>query len=72
MSSVKKAVEIIGGQTKLARILDINQSAIAHWVNRHGQAPAKYITRISELTNGQVSVHELLADHVKTDKESAA
>lgn len=72
MSSVKKAVEIIGGQTKLARILDINQSAIAHWVNRHGQAPAKYIPRISELTNGQVSVHELLADHVKTNKDDAA
>lgn len=72
MSSISKAVEIIGGQTKLASILGTKQSVVCHWLNRHGQAPAKYITRISELTNGQVTVDELLADHVKTDKESAA
>lgn len=72
MSAIKKAVKIIGGQTKLANILGTKQSVVFHWLSRHGQAPAKYITRISELTNGQVTVDELLADHVKTDKESAA
>tara|TARA_R110000796_G_scaffold41078_5_gene101409 strand:- start:3444 stop:3662 length:219 start_codon:yes stop_codon:yes gene_type:complete len=72
MSAVAKAIEIIGGQTKAAKLLNTKQNIIWYWINRHGQAPAKYIPRISELTNGQVSVHELLADHVKTDKESAA
>lgn len=74
MSSVEKAVELIGGQTKTAKALgdDLKQSHVWHWVHKYGQAPAKYITRISELTNGQVTVADLLADHVKADKESAA
>lgn len=72
MSAIKKAVKIIGGQTKLATVLGTKQSVVFHWINRHGQAPAKYIARISELTNGQVTVADLLADHVKADKESAA
>ncbi|WKD23584.1 helix-turn-helix domain-containing protein [Pseudoalteromonas sp. KG3] len=72
MSAIEKAVCLIGGQTKLAKILGVNQTAVFHWINRHGQAPAKYITRISELTNGEVSVNDLLADHQKTNKENAA
>lgn len=72
MSAIEKAVCLIGGQTKLAKYLGTTQTAVFYWINRHGQAPAKYIPRISELTNGQVTVYELLADHVKTDKESAA
>ncbi|WP_262501047.1 helix-turn-helix domain-containing protein [Pseudoalteromonas fuliginea] len=35
------------------------------------QAPAKYIPRISELTNVEVSVYDLLADHQKSRKEDA-
>ena len=72
MNSITKAVKIYGGQTKLGRELGVKQASVWDWMNKYGQAPAKYIPRISELTNGQVSVHELLADHVKTDKESAA
>jgi len=72
MSAIKKAVKIIGGQTKLANILGTKQSVVFHWLSRHGQAPAKYIPRISELTNGEVSVHELLADHQKANKDDAA
>lgn len=63
MSFIKKAVKVIGGQTKLARLLKTNQSVVSHWVNRHQQAPAKYISRISALTNGEVTIQELLSDH---------
>ncbi len=72
MSAIKKAVKIIGGQTKLANILGTKQSVVFHWLSRHGQAPAKYIPRISELTNGEVSVNDLLADHQKSNKDDAA
>ncbi|MBB1333892.1 MULTISPECIES: YdaS family helix-turn-helix protein [unclassified Pseudoalteromonas] len=72
MSAIDKAVKIIGGQTKLATVLGTKQSVVHHWVSRHGQAPAKYIPRISELTNGEVSVNDLLADHQKRNKENAA
>ena len=69
MSSIKKAVNIIGGQTKLARHLETHQTAVWNWVHRHGQAPAKYIKQISELTNNEVTVEQLLADHEKADKK---
>ena len=72
MSAIEKAVCLIGGQTKLAKIIGVNQTAVFHWINRHGQAPAKYIPRISELTNGEVSVNDLLADHQKSNKDDAA
>lgn len=74
MSSIEKAVELIGGQTKTAKALgdDLKQSHVWHWVHKFGQAPAKYISRISELTNGEVSVNDLLADHQKTNKDDAA
>jgi len=72
MSAIERAVEIIGGQTETAKGFGLKQGHVWHWVNTNKQAPAKYITRISELTNGQVTVDELLADHVKADKESAA
>lgn len=71
MSNIEKAVHIVGGQTKLANLLGTQQTAVWNWVHRHGQAPAKYIPRISELTNGEVSVNDLLADHQKSNKESA-
>ncbi len=72
MSAVAKAIEIIGGQTRAAKLLNTKQNIIWYWINRHRQAPAKYIPRISELTNGEVSVNDLLADHQKSNKESAA
>ncbi|MEJ2912758.1 helix-turn-helix domain-containing protein [Pseudoalteromonas sp. C12FD-1] len=71
-SHIKKAVKIIGGQTKLGKELGVSQGSVWDWINKFGQAPAKYIPRISELTNGEVTVHELLADHQKANKDDAA
>ena len=71
-SHIEKAVKIIGGQTKLGKELGVSQGSVWDWINKFGQAPAKYIPRISELTNGEVSVNDLLADHQKSNKESAA
>lgn len=72
MSAIERAVEIIGGQTETAKDFGLKQGHVWHWVNTNKQAPAKYITRISELTNGEVSVNDLLADHQKSKKEDAA
>lgn len=63
MSSIEKAVSIVGGQTKMARCLGIRQPLVAHWVHRHGQAPAKYIKQIAALTNHEVTIEQLLTDH---------
>jgi DNA-binding transcriptional regulator YdaS (Cro superfamily) len=72
MSAIEKAVQLIGGQTETAKIFGLKQGHVWHWINTNKQAPAKYIPRISELTNGEVSVNDLLADHQKTNKDDAA
>jgi len=63
MSAIKKAIKIIGGQTALAVAFGIRQTVVSNWVNRHGQAPAKYIHQISALTNNEVTIEQLLSDH---------
>jgi DNA-binding transcriptional regulator YdaS (Cro superfamily) len=68
MSAIKEAVDLIGGQTVVANQLTttehaVQQNSVFYWINRHKQAPAKYIKKISELTNGEVTVEQLLADH---------
>ncbi|MEQ3528739.1 YdaS family helix-turn-helix protein [Pseudoalteromonas sp. XMcav11-Q] len=65
MEGIKRAVKLYGGQTKLGNALGVKQASVWDWINKYGQAPAKYINKISKLTNGQVSVSELLSDHEK-------
>lgn len=65
MIAIKKAVALIGGQTEAGRLLNIPQQVVSAWVNKRGQAPAKYIKQISALTNNEVTVEQLLADHEK-------
>ncbi|MFB2761567.1 YdaS family helix-turn-helix protein [Shewanella xiamenensis] len=65
MIAIKKAVALIGGQTETGRLLNIPQQVVSAWVNKRGQAPAKYIKQISALTNNEVTVEQLLADHEK-------
>lgn len=72
MNNISKAVKMYGGQTKLGNALGVTQASVWDWMNKYGQAPAKYIPRISELTHGQVSVDDLLADHQKNNKDDAA
>ncbi|TLX52053.1 transcriptional regulator [Pseudoalteromonas ruthenica] len=70
MSAIRSAVKAIGGQTATAKALGdgLKQAHVWNWVHKFQQAPAKYINRISELTDGSVTVDELLADHEKGRK----
>ncbi|MCX4025077.1 helix-turn-helix domain-containing protein [Endozoicomonas sp. SM1973] len=68
MTAIERAVELVGGQTALARLIGIQQSNVWHWLNRHNQVPAKFIRAVSKATNGLVTVDELLDDHEKTNK----
>lgn len=45
---VRKLVELFGGQTALAGLVGINQSAVAYWVKK-GAIPSKWHGRILEL-----------------------
>ena len=65
MQAIERAVKKLKTQEALAQGLGVKQSYISRWVNVHGQAPAKHIRKISALTNGEVTIEQLLADHEK-------
>lgn len=62
MSYIKEVVKKMGGQSALALKIGISQAAVWRWLQR-GQAPAKYIYKISELTKNEITVEQLLSDH---------
>ncbi len=47
----KAVVEKFGGQTALAKLIGINQSAVAYWVKK-GTVPSKWHARLIEIANG--------------------
>ncbi|MEL0623848.1 YdaS family helix-turn-helix protein [Marinomonas arenicola] len=63
MTAIEKAVDLIGSQTALAKTLDVTQAHVWNWLRIHKRAPAKYIRKIAEATNGEISVNDLLKDH---------
>lgn len=65
MLAIKKAVALLGGQTETGKLLNVRQQMVSSWIHVNKQAPAKYIKQISELTNNEVTVEQLLADHEK-------
>lgn len=60
-SPINKAVEIVGSQNKLAKILGKRQSVIWAWLKR-GYISAEYAIPIEHATGGQVTRHELRPD----------
>ncbi len=69
MSAIKSLVSSLGGQTKVAEMLGVKQSHVWNWIHR-GQAPAKYIRKLSAFSNGEISIGTLLADHEESHSKS--
>lgn len=69
-NNISKAVELVGGQTKLGELLGgVTQGSIWDWMNKYGQAPAHQIRKISKLTSGVITVDQLLDDHEENAKK---
>jgi TorA maturation chaperone TorD len=56
------AVDLVGGQAKLARILGVSQPNVWHWLHKSERVPGEYVLKIEEATGGRVSRHELRPD----------
>ena len=56
------AVEIVGGQAKLARLLGVTQPNVWHWLHKSERVPGEYVLKIEEATGGKVSRHDLRPD----------
>ncbi len=56
------AVDLVGGQAKLARILGVSQPNVWHWLHKSERVPGEYVLKIEEATGGKVSRHDLRPD----------
>ncbi len=61
-SALVKAIEVVGGQTQLARLLGVKQANVWHWLNKADRVPGEYVLAIETATGGQVTRHALRPD----------
>jgi len=59
-NALKKAVEIVGSQSELARRVGVKPQNIWWWLNR--TVPAEFVIPIELATDGQVTRYELRPD----------
>ena len=69
IAALQKAIEIVGGQTALARHLGLKQPHIWQWLNVSKRVPAEFVLEIERATAGRVSRHELRPD-IYPEKQS--
>lgn len=69
--ALQRAVEIVGGQSAMARAIGTSQANIWHWLNKAKKVPAEWVMRIEAATNGAVRRHDLRPDIFPTETEAA-
>ena len=72
LSALEKAVQLAGGQTALAKTVDVKQGHVWWWLNKSGKAPAEKCIDIERATNGAVTRHELRPDIYPIEPGAAA
>lgn len=60
LEALKKAIDLAGGQTKVAKKCNTTQQRVWNWIHRDKKIPAEYVLNIEKLTG--VSRHELRPD----------
>ena len=60
--ALRTAIEIVGGQSKLAKILGVSQPSIWHWLNKSGRVPGEHVIAIERATGGRVTRRLLRPD----------
>jgi len=61
-SALARAVEIVGGQSALAKAIGTKQQTVWWWLNRAGTVPGEYVLAIERATKSQVTRHDLRPD----------
>lgn len=56
---IEKALSICGSRKKLAEVCSVSEMTVGNWLKGEG-INGKYIQLISDATNGEVSVTEIL------------
>lgn len=58
--ALNKVVQLIGGQSALAKKIGVKQPTVFNWL--HTRAPAKRVIQIEKIVNGAVTRYELRPD----------
>lgn len=60
--ALRRAIKIIGSQTKLALKLKVNSRRLNHWMNLGIKIPLKYAIKIEVITEGKILAEDLSFD----------
>ena len=60
--ALNRAIELLGGQSALARACGVKQGHVWHWLSKSRKVPGDYVLTIEAATNGAVSRYELRPD----------
>ena len=69
-NALAAAVDLVGGQAKLARILGVTQPNVWHWLHKSERVPGEYVLKIEEATGGKIGRHDLRPDLYPHDMTS--
>jgi DNA-binding transcriptional regulator YdaS (Cro superfamily) len=69
-TAVRKAVDLAGGPSKLARLLGngFSQSQISNWLYRNKRVPSNHVILVEKALKGQITRYELRPDLYPTDE----
>ena len=59
---LKRAIDIVGSQSALARAIGITPQAVQYWAKKGVRVPAEYCAGVETATGGQVTRAELRPD----------
>jgi len=60
LTALKEAIELIGSQSAMARLLEVSQPTVSDWVNRMMRLPAEHVLAVEGATG--ISRHDLRPD----------
>lgn len=61
-SALERAIDMVGGQSQLARLLGVKQANVWHWLKKADRVPGEFVLAIETATGGQVTRHDLRPD----------
>ena len=72
MKAIERAVDHVGGQTNLAKLLKTSQARVWNWIHRDNKVPAEEAVSIERVTKGKVTRFEIRPDVFGEPPKNAA
>ena len=69
MDAIKKAIELVGGNHRLAVLVGVKPAFVSQWVTQRRPVPAERCIAIEKAANGQVTRYDLRPDVFGTAPE---